>query len=215
MKEQLLRRGNGKLGEGIHTWSLPAVETCPGRSELCERVCYARNGFLAFPSNVARMQANLDVALSPAFVPRMVAELTARCVTLCRWHVSGDFFSAEYANRCNAIFRRKANVRFWLYTRSWRVESMRPALRRMARLPNVRLWLSADRETGAPPVMEGARVAWLETADGEGRMESDLVFRTRALRNVLPRLTPLSLVCPVERPNTDTDCHQCGRCWRS
>jgi len=37
----LLTRGNGKLGEGIRAWSLPAVETCPGRSDLCARVCYA------------------------------------------------------------------------------------------------------------------------------------------------------------------------------
>jgi hypothetical protein len=29
----LLTRGNGKLGEGIHVWSLPAVETCPGRTD--------------------------------------------------------------------------------------------------------------------------------------------------------------------------------------
>ena len=33
----LLGKGNGKLGENIHTWSIPAVDTCPGRSPLCER----------------------------------------------------------------------------------------------------------------------------------------------------------------------------------
>ena len=31
MIRPLLGRGNGKLGEAVHTWSLPAVATCPGR----------------------------------------------------------------------------------------------------------------------------------------------------------------------------------------
>jgi hypothetical protein len=40
----LLSKGNGKLGENIHHWSIPAVETCPGRSGICETHCYARSG---------------------------------------------------------------------------------------------------------------------------------------------------------------------------
>jgi hypothetical protein len=57
----LLTRGNGKLGEGIHTWSLPAVETCPGRSDLCSRVCYARSGRF----RTRTMQARLASSCKP------------------------------------------------------------------------------------------------------------------------------------------------------
>jgi hypothetical protein len=39
----LLVRGNRKLGESVHSFSVPAVDTCPGRSAPCERACYARS----------------------------------------------------------------------------------------------------------------------------------------------------------------------------
>lgn len=35
----LLAMGNGKLGQSIYHFDLPAVFTCPGRSAVCERVC--------------------------------------------------------------------------------------------------------------------------------------------------------------------------------
>jgi hypothetical protein len=46
----LLARGNSKLGSAIHHFDLPAVRTCPGRSSVCEAVCYAtRNRFRTDP----------------------------------------------------------------------------------------------------------------------------------------------------------------------
>ena len=54
----LLPRGNGKLGEGIHAWSLPAVESCPGRSDLCSQVCSARSGRFKTRTMLSRLTEN-------------------------------------------------------------------------------------------------------------------------------------------------------------
>jgi len=49
------------------------------------------------------------------------------------------------------------------YSRSWRVETIRPLLYAFGALPNVKLWLSADRDSGLPAdVPTGIRVAWLQ-----------------------------------------------------
>ena len=48
-----------QAGEGIHAWSFPAVETCPGRSELCTRVCYARSGRFRTRTMQSRLAENL------------------------------------------------------------------------------------------------------------------------------------------------------------
>ena len=34
----LLTQGNGKVGQSIHLWSIPAICTCPGSTELCRSV---------------------------------------------------------------------------------------------------------------------------------------------------------------------------------
>ena len=121
----LLTRGNGKLGEGIHAWSLAAVETCPGRSPLCERVCYAKGGRFATDRMRERLQENLDAALADDFVKKVVAEIRRRGVHTVRVHVSGDFFSAEYARKWFEIARQCKRTTFYAYTRSWRVPACR------------------------------------------------------------------------------------------
>src|SRR5262249_15906538 len=95
----LLTRGNGKLGEGIHAWSLLAVETCPGRSALCGSVVYARSGRYATARLRNRLQENLDAALADYFVKKVVAEIRRRGVHTVRVHVSGDFLSPEYTRK--------------------------------------------------------------------------------------------------------------------
>src|SRR4051794_38351082 len=122
----LLGLGNGKLGQTIFTFSLPPVVTCPGRSQLCEANCYARQGNFARQNVRDRMADNLAAACQGDFESRVLREMVKRCVLLCRWHVSGDFFNEQYAAKCLNIFRRARRVRFWLYTRSWRAASILP-----------------------------------------------------------------------------------------
>jgi hypothetical protein len=212
----LLTRGNHKIGEAVHCWSLPPVLTCPGRSALCERHCYARRGKFLAPSVKACHLRNLEAAASPDFEKRMRQEIRRRRCQIVRVHVSGDFYSPEYVRKWTAISLWFRQTRFYAYTRSWRVPEMVESLRDLGRLRNFRLWYSADAETGMPPG-GGARVAWMATrADETVPAGVGLVFRVRGLRSDPRRRIGLSMVCPTETglPGCkDVTCTSCGRCY--
>jgi len=194
----LLTRGNGKLGEGIHAWSLPAFETCPGRSGLCSRVCYARSGRFQTRIMQARLAENLAASQADNFAARLTSEVHRRGVHTLRIHVSRDFYDAEYVGKWAAIARRCPRTTCYAYTRSWRVPTIAPALAELAGLRNVRLWFSRDAETEPPSdIPTGVRVAYLQT-DRDELPIGDLVFRIRPLRSQSHPRLPLSPVCPTE-----------------
>ena len=90
--------------------------------------------------------------------------------------------------------------------------------RHLAPLPNVRLWYSADADTGVPTDLPPlVRVAWLQQHDDEPVPQGvDLVFRTYRLRRRPAKRIGLPLVCPTENGSTGhrTDCGRCGLCWK-
>lgn len=212
----LLTRGNHKLGEAVHAWSLPPVLTCPGRSALCERHCYARVGNFAYRDVKARYERNLEAAESPDFEKRMRQEIRRRRCAIVRAHVSGDFYSPAYLDKWYNVTVWCPRTIFYAYTRSWRVPTMANELRDLGKLRNFRLWYSADAETGMPPG-GGARVAWMATrADETVPAGVSLVFRVRGLRNDPRRRIGLSMVCPTETglpDSKDVTCTSCGRCF--
>lgn len=211
-RRNLLTRGNGKLGEGIHAWTIPAVETCPGRSTLCERVCYARAGRFRTHLLQDRLAENLDIALADDFIHRIVTEVRRRGVHTLRIHVSGDFFSAAYAWQWASIARRSLHTTFFAYTRSWRVPEIAPALEELARLCNVRLWYSCDAETGLPEqIAPCIRLAYLQTAAAD-TPAGDLVFRIESLRATPTRRIGLSVVCPRETGHAHATAVTCTSC---
>jgi hypothetical protein len=221
----MLSPGNTKLGRGrrIWTFSLPSRTSCPGRSPLCARQCYAYRIERRPPSVRRRYQRNRRLSRRPDFVARVAAFLVRRQVHVVRLHVSGDFPSPAYARKWLAVMRRLPGVRFYFYTRSWRVPSIRRVLAAMAWLPNVRAWFSAGRQTGVPGRLPaGVRLAWLMTAPDDLPPRADLVFRVRPLwRLVRKRVgweggAGQALVCPTENGATGrrTSCELCGVCWR-
>lgn len=214
----LLAKGNSKLGESIHHFSLPAVTTCPGRTSVCESVCYATHGRFRTKKLRRRLTTNLRASNEATFVARMVREIRKRCVLLMRIHVSGDFHSHEYAAKWVRIAELCPRTLFFFYTRSWRCDDIRPALFDLAELTNVVAWLSCDRETGVPePAMipPRATLCFLQTqAEEVPFTEAELVFRTKRLREQRPTTFPLRTICTSERPDApDTSCGECGRCW--
>lgn len=213
----LLTRGNGKLGEGIHAWSLPAIETCTGRSDLCSRVCYARSGRFRTRTMQSRLAENLAAAEADDFVPRITAEIHRRGVHTLRIHVSGDFYDPEYALKWAAVARRCPRTTLYAYTRSWRVPAIAPALTELSRLRNARLWFSCDAETGSlPPLPPRVRVAYLQ-ADRHEQPAGDLIFRVRTLRGQLPARQTLAVVCPTETVaprRSNVTCTSCRFCHR-
>lgn len=213
-KNALLQRGNSKLGERIHTWSLPAVSTCPGKSAACA-ACYASHGFYQMPNVRARLARNLEASKAPDFVRRMTAELARRKVRVCRLHVSGDFYGVSYTRGMLHICKRSPDVRFYAYSRSWRVPAILPELAELASLKNVRLWFSTDDDTGLPSeVPKGVRIAYLQTVPITVAV-ADLIFRVQALRSAPTKRIGLTVVCPVENGgNNPPTCSTCKICWK-
>jgi hypothetical protein len=218
MPRNLLVLGNRKLGESIHAWSIPAIDTCPGRSSRCERHCYARSGHFRYASVQQRLEQNLDAALADAFERRIAKEVRRRRVHTLRIHVSGDFFSPEYTRKWVRIARCCTTTIFYAYTRSWRTAEIVPALVELAALPNVRLWYSADQETGMPAERPpGVEIAYLQTDPGEEIPQGvGVVFRVRHLRHERRWRIGLAVVCPTEtglpRAKEQT-CTTCARCF--
>ena len=217
----MLTRGNHKLGtRRIWSFSLPSGPggTCAGMTPTCAADCYAVALERYRPAAARAYRRNLARAQRRDFVPRVRAFIIAHAVRVVRIHVGGDFFSVRYARKWLQIMRRSPRVRFYFYTRSWRVSAIKTVIDGMAALPNCRAWYSADVGTGAPgDVPLGVRVAWLMTAPDDTPLSgTDLVFRVRRLRN-RAEPTPGQYVCPAEdgvprtRPMT---CDRCGFCWR-
>jgi len=207
--------GNGKLGQSIFHFDLPAVSTCPGRSSVCEQVCYARSGNFLFPQVQERLHWCYEQSRREDFASRMAREIHRKGVLVVRIHVSGDFYSGDYAAKWLAVMRQCPRVRFYFYTRSWRIPDIAAVLEQMAQLRCCRPWYSLDDGTGLPRhVPLGVRLAYLQVS-GDERLELvDLLFRVRRLRR---QRLPLSLVCPHETPQGKThevNCGNCGRCWQ-
>lgn len=212
----LLTQGNQKVGESIHIWSLPAVETCPGSTEVCRSVCYSTKGRYLFDAVRNRMAWNLEQACSADFVERMAGEVRKKGCLVVRVHSSGDFFSAEYAQKWLEIMRRCPRARFYWYSRSWRVPEIAAILEQMAALKCCRAWYSVDSETGLPErIPPGVRLAYLQVEQGERPELADMTFRIRRLRKESREGLPM--VCPAETPegkSTDTNCGNCRRCFQ-
>jgi hypothetical protein len=214
-----LMKGNTKVGSLIFTFSLPAALTCPGATPVCLDQCYARKYRYKFSSVQARLLANWAATREPFFAEEMIAEVHDRQARVVRIHSSGDLYSVTYIRRWGRIIRNCPSVVFYTYTRSWRLPGLREAIElHLVPLDNLRLWYSADRDTGMPEDLPpGVRVAWLQDDDQDPVPASaDLVFRVHRLRRRPARRIGLTLVCPTENGvmGHRTDCGTCGLCWK-
>ena len=209
----LLQQGNTKLGEGIYTFSLSAVTTCPGSSPACRRECYALRGRFIFLRRAYR--SYLAASHEEGLAARMIAGIRRRWAGCVRIHVSGDFYSAEYVRKWAAVARACPATRFFAYTRSWRRADIAEALAELSRCRNVRLWYSCDCDTGIPArVPRRVRLAWMQTSADDLPPRADLVFRVHRLRKTVAKRVALAVVCPVENGATGhrTDCGRCRLC---
>ncbi len=212
----MLGRGNGKLGrQKIHTFSLEAGVTCPGKTlTQCILHCYADKGFFLMPTVKKRYRKNLKASQQDYFVSALVAEIEDKECQIVRIHVSGDFYSPEYVLKWIMIANQCPAVRFYAYTRSWRVPEIRNQLAQLSRLNNVRLWYSCDEESGLPSRKpKRVRIAWMQTSTDVSH--GDVIFRIEALRKTVVKRIGLALVCPPENGITHTTCDRCGICWRN
>lgn len=216
-------RGNYKLGPGVMTWSLSALDSCPGKSETCSAKleggttrCYAMRGRMK--AHQASYRENLKFSRKPGFGAWLIAEILRRKVKMLRVHVSGDFYSLAYTKAWLRAMRECCDTHFYLYSRSWRIPGYTELFAEMAKLPNVSVWFSVDRSTGYPPVIpENVRVAYLAVDDADSQAidprYTDLLFRDYPSRSSVLRSVQGRPVCPHENgKDNHVTCTDCGIC---
>ena len=110
-------------------WNLPAVKTCPFRTALCEKSCYARKAERVYPSVLPSREKNYQASLQADFVENMIftieKELSSKKyngkLAVFRIHESGDFYNMEYTEKWITIakhFEKDTRIKFLAYTKS-------------------------------------------------------------------------------------------------
>jgi hypothetical protein len=232
---------NTKLG-AIMNFSLPAGQwyrdaTCPGATKLCEKICYALKGYIQFQEYIYFANWAYVLLWPERFLKAFV---NARLSPVFRVHVGGDFFEPWYAKLWVDIAKKRNDIRFFAYTRSWQDGSGKisgkflPALREFSKLPNARLVLSVDRETKVPDkdLIPGSIRAWLAVDDKDMPPEPlELIFRHKrpSTLSTYPKDASSqedgATICPYERLKRErgegakklregaVTCQNCAWCW--
>jgi len=138
--------------DGIKSWSLQALDTCPGSLngdgslvDACSG-CYATTGNYRFPTVKAPRLHNRQDWERLDWVDDMVAALDTE--RYFRFFDSGDMYALGLAEKILEVMRRAPWVKFWLPTRMHKFPKFRRVLQDMQRLENVSVRFSSDSVVG-------------------------------------------------------------------
>jgi len=138
--------------DGIRSWSLQALDTCPGSIEspgvlvdACKG-CYATTGNYRYPNVKAPREFNRQDWQRVEWVDDMVQELQND--RFFRWLDSGDLYSLALAEKVLEVMQRTPWCMHWLPTRMYKFPKFLQVLRTMQALPNVSVRFSADSING-------------------------------------------------------------------
>lgn len=139
---------------GCKSWSLQALETCPGAVgdngnlvEVCQG-CYATGGNYRFP-NVKRVrEVNKQEWQEDSWVLDMTKAL--RDSRFFRWFDSGDMYALELAEKIYQVCLSTPWCQHWIPTRMYKFVKFREVLDRLNALPNVVVRFSGDNIGEAP-----------------------------------------------------------------
>ncbi len=152
MVKGLLIKGNRKLGSEAYLFNLPPVKTCTPTSWCLEGrngkpSCYAMRGYYTFPNVSKALNNKLALSQRDDFVEGMSEEINRKKVVFFRFHVSGDFYSEEYALKVMEIVKNCPNTLFRTTTRRRDLASV---VKELNVLPNFIVRESLDHERPLP-----------------------------------------------------------------
>jgi hypothetical protein len=137
---------------GTKSWSLQALDTCPGSVGKDGKLvpacsgCYATQGTYHFP-DVKKVRAdNKEQWKDEDFVEYFIKALSKQ--THFRWFDSGDMYSIDLATKMYEIMVNTPNTKHWLPTRMYKFKKFHDILNKMASLPNVKVRNSSDEING-------------------------------------------------------------------
>ena len=176
---------------GCKSWSLQAIETCPGSVgangqlvEVCQG-CYATTGNYRF-SNVKRVRSvNKEEWKLTSWTHTMIDLLKHE--SHFRWFDSGDLYSLELAEKVYDVCKATPWCKHWIPTRMHKFVKFQEVLERLNALDNVVVRYSGDNIDEAP----------------KGKWVS-LVIK--------PHTKPdMAYVCPAYQQ--EGKCNGCRECW--
>jgi hypothetical protein len=139
--------------DGILSWSLQAIDTCPGSADgkgglvdACQG-CYATTGNYNFPNVKAPRISNREDWQRDNWVSDMVKGLDSS--RYFRWFDSGDMYSIDLANKILEVMTNTPWVKHWLPTRMHKFPKFANVLAKMQDLPNVVVRFSSDSVDGS------------------------------------------------------------------
>jgi hypothetical protein len=143
--------------DGILSWSLQALDTCPGSKDSTGNLvpacqgCYATTGNYRFANVKKPREFNREDWKRDDWVRDMVYSLENS--RYFRWFDSGDMYSHDLAWKIFQVMEKTPHVKHWLPTRMYKFAKFKDVLERMQSLPNVVVRFSSDSVTGE--VIEG------------------------------------------------------------
>ena len=121
-------KGNDRVSFLI--WNLPAVVTCPHRTALCEKYCYAKKAENQYPECTPCRKRHFEMSRRADFVARMIYTIQVELdrpknktrKVVFRIHESGDFYNARYLEKWIDVFsyfgfRSSKKIVFCFYTK--------------------------------------------------------------------------------------------------
>ena len=136
----------------IRSWSLQALDTCPGSIsspgvlvDACKG-CYATTGNYNYPNVKAPRLSNREDWQRLEWVDDMVKALD--CDRYFRWFDSGDMYTLGLAEKMLEVMTRTPWCKHWLPTRMHKFPKFGLVLQAMQALPNVSVRFSSDSVQG-------------------------------------------------------------------
>jgi len=138
--------------DGIRSWSLQAIDTCPGSIaspgvlvDACKG-CYATTGNYHYPNVKAPRISNREDWQRLEWCDDMVAALDSD--RYFRWFDSGDVYTLALAEKILEVMIRTPWVKHWLPTRMHKFPKFRMVFDQMRALDNVSVRFSSDSVIG-------------------------------------------------------------------
>ena len=138
--------------DGIRSWSLQAIDTCPGSIaspgvlvDACKG-CYATTGNYNYPNVKAPREFNREDWTREDWTDDMVAELERD--RYFRWFDSGDVYHLALAEKILDVMIRTPWCKHWLPTRMHKFPKFKMVFDAMRKLENVMVRFSSDSIIG-------------------------------------------------------------------
>lgn len=116
--------GNKKLPKTTLIWNLPRKITCPGKTDFCDKFCYATKAERLYPSVLPSRTQNLKDSVQDNFEFRITGVLwkNNNKFDTVRIHESGDFYNQKYLDKWFLIASVNKSKIFYAYTRSFELD---------------------------------------------------------------------------------------------